>query len=82
MGSIYRPKYKDRHGETRESAVWWISYYTHGRQIRESTETADYGDAKEKLKAERRRCHKRPDHKEHGTQGSIFRAGRTGRKGL
>ncbi len=50
MGSIYRPKYKDRHGEKRTSAVWWISYYTHGRQIRESTDTADYGDAKEKLK--------------------------------
>jgi integrase len=50
MESIYRPKYKDRHGIERESSVWWISYYTHGRQIRESTETADLGDAKEKLK--------------------------------
>ena len=28
MGSIYRPKYKDRHGAERESAVWWIQYYS------------------------------------------------------
>jgi hypothetical protein len=50
MGSIYRPKYKDRQGIERESSVWWTSYYTHGRQIREGTETADLGDATEKLK--------------------------------
>lgn len=50
MGSIYRPKYTDRHGAERESAVWWIQYYSHGRKIRESTETADFGEAKEFLK--------------------------------
>jgi integrase len=50
MGSLYRPKYKDRHGEERTSAVWWIQYYAHGRKIRESAETADLGEAKDLLK--------------------------------
>jgi integrase len=50
MGSIYRPKYKDRHGVERESAKWWIQYYSHGRKIRESTETADFEEAKDVLK--------------------------------
>ena len=50
MGSVYRPTYKDRHGSKREASVWWISYYSHGKQIRESTDTADFGEAKDKLK--------------------------------
>ena len=50
MGSIFRPKYKDRHGTERESAVWWIQYYSRGRKIRESTETTDAGEAKDFLK--------------------------------
>lgn len=50
MGSLYRPKYTDRHGQERESAVWWIQYYSHGRKIRESTDTVDFGEAKEALK--------------------------------
>jgi integrase len=50
MGSIYRPKYTDRQGEKRESAVFWIQYYSHGRKIRESTETADFTDVKDILK--------------------------------
>lgn len=50
MGSIYRPKYTDRHGQERESAVWWIQYYSHGRKMRESTDTADYETAKDLLK--------------------------------
>lgn len=50
MGSIYRPKYKDRKGQTRESAKWWIQYYAHGRKIREATDTTDYTDAKDILK--------------------------------
>jgi site-specific recombinase XerD len=50
MGSIYRPKYKDRHGQERMSAVWWVKYYVNGRPVRESTETANLGDAKEILK--------------------------------
>jgi hypothetical protein len=39
MGSLYRPKYKDRHGMTRESAVWWVRYRQHGKTVRQSTET-------------------------------------------
>lgn len=50
MGSIYRPKYKDRHGDDRTSSLWWIAYYQNGRLFRESTETADYEDAKNALK--------------------------------
>jgi integrase len=50
MGSIYRPKYKDRHGVERESAIWWIQYYSHGRKIREATDTTDFTEAKDKLK--------------------------------
>jgi integrase len=68
MGSIYRPKYTDRHGTERTSGVWWISYYTHGKQIRESAETADLGEAKELLKqkegdATRRRATKSMERK-------------------
>lgn len=50
MGSIYRPKYKDRHGTTRESSRWWIAYYCNGRLIREGTETNDYAEARAELK--------------------------------
>ncbi|MBZ5500501.1 MAG: site-specific integrase [Acidobacteriia bacterium] len=50
MGSVYRPKYKDRHGQERTSSLWWIAYYQNGRLIRESTETADYDAAKDILK--------------------------------
>jgi len=50
MGSIYRPKYTDRNGRERESAIWWIKYYVNGRPIRESTETTDHEDAKKLLK--------------------------------
>jgi hypothetical protein len=50
MGSIYRPKYKDRNGQKRQSSVWWIQYYSRGRKIRESTDTEEFGDAKEYLK--------------------------------
>jgi integrase len=50
MGSIYRPKYKDRHGQIMESAIWWIRYYSRGRKLRESTDTEDFADAKQILK--------------------------------
>jgi integrase len=49
MGSIYRPKYKYE-GQERTSAVWWIQYCAHGRVFRESAETSDYQEAKDKLK--------------------------------
>lgn len=46
MGSIYRPTYTDRHGKKCESANWSVQYWANGRRIRESTETADYNEAK------------------------------------
>jgi integrase len=39
MGKIFRPKYKDRNGVIRESAVWWIRFRQHGKTERQSTET-------------------------------------------
>ncbi len=34
MGSIYRPKYKDKKtGKVKQSAVWWICYYRNGVKI-------------------------------------------------
>jgi hypothetical protein len=50
MGSVYRPKYTDRHGNQRESAIWWMAFYSDGRLIRESTEHTDYEEAKKVLK--------------------------------
>ncbi|RPJ51701.1 MAG: site-specific integrase, partial [Acidobacteria bacterium] len=51
MGSIYKRKYKDKkNGETKESAVWWISYYRDGVKMRESAETDKLAKAKDLLK--------------------------------
>jgi hypothetical protein len=51
MGSLYRPKYKDKKtGESHESAIWWAKFYVHGQMRRESTDTADYAEAKDFLK--------------------------------
>jgi integrase len=47
MGSIFKPKYKDRKtGEARESSIYWVAYYRAGRQLRESAGTAIYTKAK------------------------------------
>ena len=50
MGSLFRPKYTDRHGAEREISVWRAKYYVGGKAIRESTETADLGEAEDFLK--------------------------------
>ena len=50
MGYIYRPKYKDKDGNTRESRVWWIKYYRNGKDYRESTKSIKRTDAKKLLK--------------------------------
>jgi integrase len=51
MGSLYRPRYRDKKtGEVHESAIWWAKFYTHGRMVRQSTETADHAEAKEFIK--------------------------------
>jgi integrase len=49
MGSIYRPKYTYK-GQERASSIWWVQYCAHGRVFRESAETSDYQEAKDKLK--------------------------------
>ena len=46
MGSIYRPTYKDRHGNYRESSVYWIQYYVAGKREWENTHTEGYEEAK------------------------------------
>jgi|WetSurSiteA1Bulk_404760.scaffolds.fasta_scaffold141714_1 hypothetical protein len=50
MGTIYRPKYKDKLGQKHEIAIWWLQYYTHGKCIRESAQTTDHAEAKKLLK--------------------------------
>jgi integrase len=48
---IANSKYKDKKtGESHESAIWWAKYYVSGRMRRESTETADYAEAKDFVK--------------------------------
>ena len=46
MGTIYRPKYHDRHGVTREAAVWWVRFRQHGKTVRLSTETTSEAKAR------------------------------------
>jgi integrase len=50
MGSLYKNKYFDKNGNRRECANWWAQYYTHGKCIRENTNTADLAEAKQFLK--------------------------------
>src|SRR5262245_6250489 len=49
MGRVFKPKYRDRHGQLQESAIYWVRYRQHGRTVRESTETADERKAKKFL---------------------------------
>src|SRR2546421_209312 len=50
MGAIYRPKYRDRNGEIREAAVWWVRFRQHGKTVRQSTETTSEPKAKRFLR--------------------------------
>src|SRR5262245_8589499 len=50
MGSLYRPKYRDRNGECQQSAVWWLKYRMHGRVLRESSGTESEQQARRLLK--------------------------------
>jgi integrase len=38
-GSIFKPKYRAKNGEVRESRIWWIKYHKYGRPLRESSES-------------------------------------------
>ena len=50
MGHIYKPKYKDKEGNSKESQVYWIKYYRNGKPYRESTKSDKESDAKRLLK--------------------------------
>jgi integrase len=51
MGSIYRRKWKDKDGITREGEILWLKYYDrNGKPIRESTGSTKDSDAKRLLK--------------------------------
>lgn len=51
MGSVFRPKYKDKNGEYVESEIWWIKYYRNGKPFRESSGSKRKGNAEKKLKS-------------------------------
>jgi integrase len=44
-GSIYKPKYTDRHGKRQESAVWWMKFYLPGRSQPERRSTGEADEA-------------------------------------
>jgi integrase len=46
MGNVYRPKLKTG----AESAIWWLSFYTDGKRIRESSRTTNKRKAEDLLK--------------------------------
>lgn len=50
MGSLFRPRYRDKSGQKHTSSVWWIQFYAGGKCIRESAETSDHAEAKKHLK--------------------------------
>lgn len=50
MGMIYKRKYKDKDGNTREGGIWWIKYYKDGKPYYESVGSKKETDAKKLLK--------------------------------
>jgi integrase len=50
MGRIFQPMYKDRNGEWRRGAVWWVAFYHHGREERESCGSKKKSDARRLLR--------------------------------
>jgi len=52
MGSIYKPKYRNRRtNEVQESSVYWIKYYRLGQAQRENTHSDDFATAKKLLQS-------------------------------
>src|SRR5262245_8118774 len=50
MGYIYRKKRKLPDGTFKEDSIWTLKFYDHGREIRQSSGTDNYNDAKVELK--------------------------------
>jgi integrase len=44
-GGVYRPKYRDRHGEIKESAIWWIRFSVRRKRFAFSSGTANKSEA-------------------------------------
>lgn len=50
MGTIFRPQYRDRQGNYRESSIYWIQYFIGGKRERENTHTENLEEARNLLK--------------------------------
>ena len=50
LGRIFKPRWKRKNGTFYESPNWWIGFYHRGREIRESSESTNEGEAKRLLK--------------------------------
>jgi integrase len=50
MGSIYRRKFKDKNGNTKEGKTYWIRYQHNGQSVYESVKSTKWADAANLLK--------------------------------
>ena len=50
MGTIYRRKFKDKNGNTREGKTFWIRYKHNGKPVYESAKSDKWADAANLLK--------------------------------
>src|SRR5258707_375677 len=54
MGSVYQPTYTERQADgtnvTKKAATWMISFYAHGKRVREKTGSSNRSDAVRLLK--------------------------------
>jgi integrase len=50
MGSIYRRKFKDKNGNTKEGKTFWIRYQHNGKPVYESAKSTKWADAANLLK--------------------------------
>ena len=52
MGSIFRPKYKNKNSkQSRQTKTYWIKYYRNGKAERENAHTSDFAAAKRLLQS-------------------------------
>ena len=50
LGNVYQPTYRDRHGERKTCATWWIVYHVNGKRFSENAHTENRPDAVRMLK--------------------------------